>query len=49
MSKPMTKARLAELKSIAEPPFMHENSAMILELIAEIERLQRLAKPNGVR
>lgn len=42
MSKPMTKERLAELKNMAEPPFQPEWGEMVLELIAEIERLQSL-------
>ncbi len=44
MSKPMTKARLAQLKSYSDPDTL--DGARVLELIGEVERLQKLAKPN---
>ena len=49
MSKPMTKATLANMKDFAKG--LHEEGyydmhAKVNALIAEIERLQKLAKPN---
>ena len=44
MSKPMTKARIAQLKSYSDPDTL--DGAKMLELIAEVERLQKLARPN---
>ena len=49
MSKPMTKATLASMKDFAKR--LHEdgyydNHAKVNALIAEIERLQKLARPN---
>jgi len=44
MSKPMTKNRIAQLKNYADPNETH--GAMMLELIAEVERLKKLAVPN---
>lgn len=49
MSKPMTKATLASMKDFARrlrEDGYYDNHAKVNALIAEVERLQKLARPN---